>query len=85
LKAGLANGLRDIRRDNSKRLYFPYVSRKTRIMAAMPQFSRLRIKQRAKKNLAGSERWRVPPEFLESAPSGELKELILLVLGDVNR
>jgi hypothetical protein len=26
-----------------------------------------------------------PPEFLESAPRAELKELILLVLRDVNR
>jgi hypothetical protein len=33
----------------------------------------------------GSRRWRQPAEFLETAPRGELKELILLVLRDVNR
>ncbi len=41
-------------------------------------------KQR-KKTLIRSKRWRRPADFLEIAPRGELKELISLVLRDVNR
>jgi hypothetical protein len=50
-----------------------------RIVAAMPQLPRRRIKQTAKKTFVRSKRWRRTPEFLEFAPRDELKEIILLV------
>ena len=55
--------------------YHPYLSGPARIMAAMPQFSRPRIKQRRKKYHVGSERWLRHTEFLEIAPPAGLKEI----------
>ena len=54
------------------------LAEKLRIMAAMSQLSRMRIKESAKKSRVESSRWIRLPEFLELAPRGELKEFIPL-------
>jgi hypothetical protein len=61
------------------------LAQKVRIMAAVSQFPRPRIKQTAEKLFIRSEGWRQPAEFLEFMPRDELKEPISLVLRDVNR
>jgi hypothetical protein len=50
---------------------------KHRIMAALSQLPWPRIKQRAEKNLVGSEGWLSSAECLEFAPGGELKKIKL--------
>ena len=55
------------------------------IKAAVPQLLRRESNKEREKILVGSKGWRRPAEFLEFAPRGELKELISLVLRDVNR
>ena len=54
-------------------------------MAAMPQLPRREANKQRKKIRVGSEGWRRPPEFLESTPPAELKEIHLAFRRDVLR
>jgi hypothetical protein len=71
--------MRILRSHNPKMSDSPLLSRKTRIMAAMPHFSQLRVKQREEKDPFQSERWQPRTEFLKFTPPDELKEIISLV------
>jgi hypothetical protein len=54
-------------------------------MAAVSQFPRQSIKQRAKKILVRSEGWLAAAEFLDRGPRDELKERISLSYEDAGR